>query len=167
MIPNLVCGLTLMAFYILQITIFSRITLISGAPDLILLFLIAWSLQERVKNNWFWAVVAGVLISIGSAMPFYTPLIGYFGVVSISNIFQRKIWRNPLMVMFVVTFLGTFFQHTVYIIGLILSGAPVTWMESLDSVTIPSILLNLIFALPIYAIVNDLAGRLYPLEVEA
>lgn len=167
MIPNLVCLLILAVFYILQSTIFSRITLIAGASDLILLFLLAWSLQEEVKNSWLWAVVAGVLISIGSAMPFFTPLVGYLGAVSISKLFQRRVWRNPLLAMFIVTFLGTLFQHAVYAAGLIVSGAPIAWLESLDSVTIPSVLLNLIFALPIYAIVNDLAGRLYPLEVEA
>lgn len=167
MIPNLVCGLTLVVFYILQTAIFSRVTLIAGTSDLILLFLAGWSLQEQVKNSWLWAVVAGVFISILSAMPFYTPLVGYLGVVSISKLFQRRVWRNPIIVMFMVTFLGTLFQQVVYISGLIISGAPISWVESLDMVTIPSVLLNLIFALPIYAVANDLAGRLYPLEEEA
>jgi len=140
--------------------------LIAGTSDLILLFLAAWSLQEQVKNSWLWAVVAGFFISILSAMPFYTPMIGYLGVVSISKLFQRRVWRNPILTMFMVTFLGTLFQQVVYISGLVMSGAPISWVESLDMVTIPSVLLNLIFALPIYAVANDLAGRLYPLEEE-
>lgn len=166
MISHLVCAISLVVFYILQSTVFSRITLIAGAADLVLLFLIAWSLQEEVKNSWLWTAVAGVLISLISAMPFFAPLIAYMGVVGLSKLLQRKVWRIPILAMFIVTFLGTVFQHIVYIIALQVQGAPISWAQSFDAVLLPSILLNLIFALPIFAIVNELVGRIYPLEVE-
>jgi rod shape-determining protein MreD len=153
-------------FYILQTTVFSQSPLINGTADLILLFLAAWSLQEQVRNSLLWALVAGLLISIISAMPFFAPLWSYLGVVAISKLLRRRVWRIPIFAMFIVTLLGTFFQHAVYVITLQVSGAPITWMESLDRVILPSVLLNLIFALPIYAVVNDLVGRIYPLEVE-
>lgn len=167
MIAHLVCALLLVVFYILQSAVFSRIVLISGTADLILLFLVAWSLQERVKNTWIWTLVAGLLISLVSAMPFYAPLIGYIGVVVISKLVQSRVWRIPILAMFIVTLLGTFYQQIVYILALQIDGAPVTWMGSLDVIILPSVLLNLIFSLPIYAIVNDLVGRIYPLEVES
>jgi cell shape-determining protein MreD len=153
-------------FYTLQTAVFSQTPLISGTADLILLFLAAWSLQEQVKNSWLWTIIAGFLISTASAMPYYTPLIGYLGVVGISKLLQRQVWRSPILVMFIVTLLGTFFQHSLYIIMLQVSGAPTPWSVSLDHIVLPSLLLNLIFALPVYAIVNDLVGRIYPLEVE-
>jgi cell shape-determining protein MreD len=153
-------------FYILQTAIFSRITLIAGTADLILLFLIAWSLQEEVKNTWLWTAVAGVLISLVSAMPFFAPMIGYFGAVGLSKLLQRRVWRIPILAMFIVTLLGTLFQHIVYVIALQVDGAPISWVQSLDTIIVPSVLLNLIFALPIYAIANELVGRIYPLEVE-
>ena len=166
MISHLVCALSLVVFYILQTTVFSRITLIAGTADLVLLFLIAWSLQEEVKNTWLWTAVAGVLISLISAMPFFAPLIGYLGVVGLSKLLQRRVWRIPILAMFIVTLLGTVFQQVVYVISLQVQGAPISWSQSFDAVLLPSILLNLIFALPIYAIANDLVGRIYPLEVE-
>lgn len=166
MIAHLVCVLLLVVFYILQSAVFSQIVLISGTADLILLFLVAWSLQERVKNTWIWTLVAGLLISFVSAMPFYAPLIAYVGVVVISKLVQSRVWRIPILALFIITFLGTFFQQFVYVIALQISGAPVTWSESLDVIILPSVLLNLIFSLPIYAFVNDLVGRIYPLEVE-
>jgi cell shape-determining protein MreD len=153
-------------FYILQTAIFSRITLIAGTADLILLFLIAWSLQEEVKNTWLWTAVAGVLISLVSAMPFFAPMIGYLGAVGLSKLLQRRVWRIPILAMFIVTLLGTLFQHIVYVIALQVDGAPISWVQSLDTIIVPSVLLNLIFALPIYAIANELVGRIYPLEVE-
>jgi cell shape-determining protein MreD len=130
------------------------------------LFLIAWSLQEEVKNTWLWTAVAGVLISLVSAMPFFAPMIGYFGAVGLSKLLQRRVWRIPILAMFIVTLLGTLFQHIVYVIALQVDGAPISWVQSLDTIIVPSVLLNLIFALPIYAIANELVGRIYPLEVE-
>jgi rod shape-determining protein MreD len=154
-------------FFILQTTIFSQARLVSGAADLLLLFLIAWSLQEQMKNTWLWTVVAGLLVSLVSAMPFYAPLIGYLGVIAISKLLQRRVWRTPLLAMLIVVILGTFIQLTIYVIVSQITGAPIAWAQSLDSVILPSALLNLIFSLPMYAIVNDLAGRISPLEVEA
>jgi cell shape-determining protein MreD len=154
-------------FYILQTSIFSQTMLISGSADLVMLFLIAWSLQEQVKNSWLWTGVAGFMISIVSAMPFFAPLLGYLGVLGISKLLQRRLWRIPILVMFIITFIGTFYQQAVYVITLQVSGVPIPWDQSLDAVILPSVLLNLIFAIPIYAIANELVGRIFPLEVEA
>jgi len=156
-----------MVFYILQTAVFSRLTILAGSADLILLFLAAWSLQERVKNSWIWAAIIGLLISIVSAMPFFAPMIGYLGVVGISKLLQKRVWRIPMLAMIIVTLLGSFFQHSIYVVSLQVAGITLSWRQSLDSVIVPSVLLNLIFALPIFAIVNDLVGRIYPLEVEA
>ncbi|MFU8826436.1 MAG: hypothetical protein ACNA70_02985 [Brevefilum sp.] len=150
----------------MQTTIFSQTRLVSGTADIILLFLAAWSLQEQVKNSWVWTVISGVLVSLVSAMPFFAPLIGYLGVVGISKGLQRRVWRTPLLAMLIVVLVGTFFQQTLYVLILIITGAPISWLESLDRVILPSALLNLIFSLPIYAIAKDLAGRISPQEVE-
>lgn len=166
LLADLVCVLSLIVFYILQTAIFSQMSLLSGTADLILLFLVAWSLQPKVKNCWLWTVVAGVMISIVSAMPFFAPLFGYLGVVGISKLLQRKVWRAPILAMFIITLLSTFFQQAIYVVILQINSSPISWVDSLDVVMLPSALLNLIFALPIYAIVNDIVGRMYPLEVD-
>ena len=166
MISHLVCALTLVVFYTLQNAVFSQTTLISGTADVILLFLAAWSLQEQVRNSWLWTIIAGTLISLTSAMPYFAPLIGYIGVVGVSKLLQIRVWRVPILAMFIVTLLGTIFQQALYIIMLQVSGASIPWGVSLDQVALPSLLLNLIFALPIYAVVSELVGRIYPLEVE-
>lgn len=163
---QLVCFLLLFVFYILQMAIFSQTPLISGTADLILLFFAAWSLQGKVKYTWIWVLAGGFIISAISAMPFYAPLIGYMGVYVIAKLLQRKVWQAPILAMFIVTLTGTLFQHAIYVITLQIIGAPISWGESLDSVILPSVLLNLLFALPMYAIVNDVVGRIFPLEVE-
>jgi cell shape-determining protein MreD len=166
MIAHLVCALTLVVFYILQTTFIAQTPLLSGYADLILLFLAAWSLQPATKNKWVWSIISGLLISLISAMPFYAPLIGYLGVVVISSLLHSRVWRIPIITMFVATFLGTIFQQLVYVVTLQLNGAPILWSESIDQVILPSILLNLLFAIPIHAVASELAERAYISEEE-
>jgi hypothetical protein len=40
-------------------------------------------------------------------------------------------------------------------------------IEVLNQVTLPSLVLNLLLAVPIYAIIGDIADRFYPEELEA
>ena len=164
MLSHIVCALSLAVFYILQTTIFSRTTLVAGTADIILVFLAAWSLHEKIKNSWLWAGIAGFLISMVSAMPYFAPLVGYLGVIGISKLLQRRVWRIPIIAMFIVTLLGSVFQNFLYMITLIIQGTPISWGESLDAVIVPSILLNLIFALPMFAVVTGLVDRIFPLE---
>lgn len=166
MIPHLAFSLSLLVTYILQTAVFSRISLISGTPDLILIFLAAWSLHEDAKYVWIWTIFTGFLVSVVSAMPFYAPMIAYVGVFGISKLLQRQVWRIPLLAMLIITFIGSIFQGLIYVLILQISGATIAWGQSLDTVILPSILLNLIFTIPIYAIVNDLAGRIFPIEDE-
>lgn len=166
MISHLVCAISLVVFYTLQNAVFSQTTLISGTADVIMLFLAAWSLQEQVKNSWLWTVAAGLMVSLVSAMPYFAPLISYLGVISVSKLLQVRVWRVPILAMFIVTLLGTFIQHGIYFLSLQISGTTIPLGTSLDQVVLPSLLLNLIFALPIYAVVSELVGRIYPLEVE-
>ncbi len=167
MIAHLVCALFLVVFYILQTTIFSQTQFVNGTADLILLFLAAWSLREEVRNSWLWAAVAGLLISQVSAMPMYAPLLGYLGVVGISKLLQRRVWQAPIIAMFIVTILGSIFQQAFFVIILQINGAPISWEQSLDAVILPSVLLNLMIALPMYLLVNDVVARIFPMEVEA
>lgn len=167
MLSHLFYAFSLLVAYILQITIFSQAKFISGSTDLILLVLAAWSLQDKTINSWIWTIIIGIFISLVSATPFFGPLIAYIGMVSISKSLQRKVWQIPLLAMLIVVFLGTLFQHIVYVIVLLATGVAVSISEGLDSIILPSLLLNLLFSLPVFAIVTDLAGRISPQESKA
>ncbi|MEN6299965.1 MAG: hypothetical protein ABFD51_08695, partial [Anaerolineaceae bacterium] len=57
-------------------------------------------------------------------------------------------------------------MHGFSLTAIKLSGNPIPVMDAIGLITLPSILLNLIFAIPIFAIFNDLANWLYPEEIE-
>jgi hypothetical protein len=56
--------------------------------------------------------------------------------------------------------------QVISMIALRLAGSPLPMIKSLELITLPSILLNLLVAIPIFAIFGDLANWLYPEEIE-
>jgi hypothetical protein len=68
--------------------------------------------------------------------------------------------------MLIATIGATFAQHIIEIVVLFIAGTQLPFSQSVVLVTLPSILLNLFFALPVYALVTDLARRIYPIEVQ-
>ena len=150
---------------ILQTAIFSRITLINGTADLVLLAIIAWALRKRVQTAWQWSVVGILLVVLVSEVPFYVPLIGYLAAVGISLLLRQRVWQVPILAMFIATFVSTILIHTLTVIALRVSGVPILLIESLNSITLPSVILNLILAVPMYALMGELANLIYPEEL--
>ncbi len=148
-----------------QLAIASNLPLLGGIPDLILVILIAWALQENVTSSWAWAVVGGLLVSAISALPSFTPLVCYLLVVGLIRVLRRRVWQIPILVLFLGVVIGSTLQHLISIVMLFINGVNLPLEESLSWITLPSILLNLLIALPVYVIMTDLARLVYPVEV--
>ena len=151
---------------IFQTSIFSYFTLLNGTVDLIMLVLIAWALQKRVQTAWHWCVIGGLLVSIISALPFGVSLIGYSLVIGIVMLLRQRVWQVPILAMYISTFFGTLITHLLTIVALRIMGTPLSIQEILNTITLPSLLLNLFLALPVYALINELADWIYPEELE-
>lgn len=149
---------------ILQSTIVSQVKLISGYADLLLIVLAAWALQERVKSSWHWAVTACFMLGFVSGMPWLVLAVGYLGVVFVAQTLQRRVWQVPLLAMFSVVFAGTLFMHLLSFAVLRLSGTPFSFFDVMGLITLPSLLLNMLFSIPIYTFMRDLAYWVYPVE---
>jgi len=149
---------------VIQMAIVSRMPLLSGYADLMLVALTAWSLQERVETAWHWAIFGGLLVGWVSGLPWIVPLLGYLLTVGFARIFVRRIWQAPLLAMFVVIFVGTVGGHLLMVFFLRLLGSPLVIEDALSAVTLPSLLLNLVLALPAFPIFRDLAVWVYDIE---
>ena len=159
-IPILVVAL------ILQSVVLSRLPLINGTADLILLVLVSWALQEKADDALFWALLAGIMVSFVSAMPGFAALIAYILIVFLVRQLRRRIWQAPILAMLVAVVVGTIVQHILYIISLFIAGNQLPFQQTISLVTLPSALLNLLFSLPVYILISDLARMLFPVEVE-
>jgi hypothetical protein len=146
---------------ILQSAVVSRINLLAGHADILLVFLALWGLQERA-DVWPWAIAAGLLVGFISGLPWLVVLAGYLLVAALTWLLRRRIWEAPLLGVFAVTFIGTLSMHSITFVVLKLSGNPQGFTETLELITLPSLLLNLLLTLPLYAFVRDLAGWVHP-----
>ena len=164
--PTLLALPILGVLLMLQMAIFSDLRLLQGAVDLVLVAVIAWALQKRVESAWRWGIIGGLLVTIASALPLGVALLGYTLAVGIAILLRQRVWQIPILAMFVSTILGTLVIQVISMIALRLAGSPLPMIESLELITLPSILLNLLVAIPIFAIFGDLANWLYPEEIE-
>ena len=151
---------------IFQSAITSRITLAYGVADLILLTIIAWGLNEKVETAWHWTLIGGIMTSIVSAVPFGALFIGYLLATFITLLLRKRVWKVPILAMFVATFIGTLIIHLFTVISRWISGVSIPIIDSFYYITLPTLILNLLLAVPIYVIIKDLAKWIYPEKIE-
>ena len=167
MLSNLISVPVMLVLSVLQMTVISRIKFLNGSADLILLAVAAWGIREKNSNAFIWALVGGLMISIATAMPSYSPLAPYIFTALIARLFSKRLWQAPIMALIITTVAGTIFQHIFYIFLLQITGIPLDFAESVGNVTLPSLLLNFFFLFPVYVIIGDIWKWVTPEEMYA
>ena len=97
-----------------------------------------------------------------SGISWFVPFFGYLCIVFLARIFQRRVWQAPLLAMFSITFVGTIIVSLLSILTLGFAGVPLPISDVLGLLTLPSVLLNMLIAIPVYAVMRDLARWVYP-----
>ena len=159
---NLVAIPLLALAVIAQSAIVPAFSLLAGYADLLLVLLAAWALQEGVTTAFQWAFLASLMISFVSHLPWFIYLGGYVGVVFLARLLQKRVWQVPLLAMFTVTFLGTVLIHILSFTYLRVFGGLISIADAMGLVTLPSVLLNLLVAIPVFGIMRDLARWVFP-----
>jgi hypothetical protein len=154
----------MLIFSVIQTVAVSRITLMGGSADIILLAIVSWGISEEDSSVFFWALVGGIFISFISAMPTAAVITSYLVIAGISRVFQKVLWQAPILAILLSSFIGTIVKFTIDIIALQLMGIELTLFESIKMALAPNIILNLFILFPVYLIVNDLARRISPKE---
>lgn len=149
----------------LQMAIFSRLTLLQGSADFVLVLLAAFALQERFPFGLVWGAVLGLVVGLVSAAPWYIYLVGYFAIAGLSRLLARRIWQAPLLALLLVVLVGGIFLHTLFMLYLAVFGAGFSLQTLLVQITLPSLFLNLLLSALVYPLTRDLFERLYPLQV--
>ena len=159
---NLIAVPVIILGVILQSAVISRVYLLSGIADLPLVMLAAWALQEEVESAWHWAAAMGLLVGFVSGISWIVPVLGYMAVVALARVFQRRVWQAPLLAMFTITFLGTIIISLLSVAVLRFAGVPLPMSDVMGLLTLPGVLLNMLLAIPAYAVMRDLARWVYP-----
>jgi len=151
----------------LQSTLASKVTLLNGAVDLILVWLAAWGLNSKDRSGYILALISGALVAYVTALPWYVYLSAYLSVILLARFVFRKLWESPLLAMFAITMVSSIFLYLVTFVSLRINGTGYSLTDSINQVIIPSIFLNLFVAIPVYAIVKDFSRWIYRSEETA
>jgi hypothetical protein len=151
---------------IFQTTIVGRITLLQGTADLVLLVLLAWILREREKAVWQPALIAGSLVGLASALPIWLPIAGYLLIAGLAHLLQGQLWQIPLLTLFTLTFIGSIIIRGLSLFYLTVIGTPLELGEAFNLVILPTTILNLFLALPIFGLIGEITNWFYPIEQE-
>ena len=162
MFRNLLAFPLLALIVILQSTVVSQITLLAGFADLVLVVLAAWALNVEESVAWLWGILGSAMVSFVSEMPWIVVFSGYFFVVFLSQVLRRRVWQAPLLAMFSVVLIGGLLMNTFSLLVLNVLGRPLPFLDSLGLVILPSLLLDLMFAIPVFVIVLDMVRWIFP-----
>ncbi len=156
----------LLVLTMLQVGVLNNLPLLSGYSDLVMLAIIAWALQEPVRNAWVWAFIGGSLMTFISAMPMGVYFLAYFLVAGMVFLMRKIIWRFPFITMLTATVIGSIILLGLSNTALQVIGVSIPLGYSFRMIIIPSTILNILFALPVYGLIGELANWVYPRVIE-
>ncbi len=160
---DIIIGLPVLFITLLiQITAVSRLPLVHGTADLVMLTLIAWGIHTKSNNAWIWALIGGLMTSFVSAVPWLAVIIPYIVVALSAQLLHGRFWQSPILAMLLITIFGTFVVQLTAMSALNFQDISINFPLALEAIIIPSLILNLFLALPIFILVKDISRWVYP-----
>ncbi|MEL7626010.1 MAG: hypothetical protein AAGU15_04045 [Anaerolineaceae bacterium] len=153
--------------FMLQMSVFSQWQILSGSADIVLLFVIAWCLYDRSRRLWLLVLIMAWIVGAISALPIWIPMVVYFVVYQVSRVFQARLMQSPLLGMILLTFGTSLLQMVLNLIYLFVTRVDINFSRILVEVALPSLLLNMLLAIPVHAVVREIANYAFPKGVEA
>ena len=145
---------------IAQSTLAPQIQFLGGRPDLVLLLVLAWSVNADMDESVVWAFVGGIAQDLLSAMPTGTSTLGMIPLVFFVNSLNRQLYRIGLVFLVGLVIGGTLLKALVQVAVLLLTGHQYDLAE-ISYVVLPTILYNLVFIWPLYWFARRVQRRLY------
>lgn len=159
---EIIVGLPILAVAaFIQVGFFGQIRLMGGTPDLILLCIIAWSINDRTEYSWILTIGGGLIMSYISAMPMNGYLWMYLFIWIMIRFIKMRVWQMPLVLMLFVTITATLIISVGTLGLLFLQNANVNYLEAFRQIIIPSLVMNLLLSVPMYAFLNDVINTIY------
>lgn len=149
---------------ILQSAVVSRMSINQGTADLMMVVLIAYTLQRSVTTAWQWGAVAGILADFFSGLPFGIYTISYLSLVGMGVLIRERVWRFSFLMQLLLVLIGTGITHGAALLILFLQGVTPPLSQVISVVTLPSLVLNFMISLPVYLLTQDILLQLSPEE---
>jgi rod shape-determining protein MreD len=148
-----------------QSTLLPPLRALLGAPDLLLLTILAWALLAGFKESIWWAVVGGVLQDISIGLPTGTTALPLVVLVFVIDLVIGPVGHDNLIAPILTAAVGTLGYHLALALILTLIGRPFAILSALQSVTLPTLAFNVLFSIPVYRLVGLLFRATRPRRV--
>lgn len=148
---------------ILQVTALPQISILGGRPNLVLLIIVAWSLNSTLEQAVTWAFVGGISKDLMSAAPIGTSLIGLILIVFAIHAVRQQLFSVGLFTLIWVTIIGTIIAEFSVLIVLLMGGFQPQFASQLGYgvlidqfrlFIVPTIVYNLIGIIPVYLLMR-------------
>lgn len=134
----------------LQSGVMPQFRVLGGAPDLVFLTVLAWSVHAPLEGGITWALVGGIMRDLLSAAPTGMSAIGMLLVVFLVGRLTEQVYSVGLLLLAALVTVGTLIQQGVLFVLLWLTGNPVDLVTDFTYVILPTLVYNLIFIWPVY-----------------
>ncbi|HLG69435.1 MAG TPA: rod shape-determining protein MreD [Chloroflexota bacterium] len=144
---------------VLQVSVFSRFSVGSGAPQLVLLCVVAWSLARGPVEGIFWGFCGGLFYDLASGGPVGVSALALILVAAVAGMVGgRAFGTNPLLPMFAM-FVTTFVYVIVVSFVLATLHYPTDWLALIRTVALPTAVANAILGLIVYPVFAFVASH--------
>lgn len=151
---------------LLQSAVLSRLRVFGGQPDLIPLLVIAWTILDQRSEGVAWAFVGGLFADLLSGVPLGISSLALLPVAFLIQIAEAQVYRRNMFIMLIFAAGGALGYHLTYLLALrFVAGFPVLWSESLWYVTLPSVLFDVVLAVPVLSLLGRWYDRLHPRQI--
>ena len=131
-----------------------------GQLNLVMLFVLCWSVRADLTESLIWALVGGLAVDLLSILPLGTTSIVFILFAFFVNGVARQLFRVRVLFLAVVTPAATIVLTLYSLFALALTGLSYDFLDLLRLVLAPTMVYNFLAVVPVYAVVRLIQRRL-------
>jgi rod shape-determining protein MreD len=146
----------LAAVALLQVVVAPHLSILGAKPDLMLLTVAAWGLVSGARQGFIWGFVGGLWVSLQSGAPFGVSALVLMAAGSLAGLGQLHVIRSHIVLPISVCIAATLLHGLLWMLVKFLAGLSVDWLDHILMVTLPSMMMNVLLVVPLYAVMRKL-----------
>lgn len=122
-------------------------------PNLMLIVLVAWLMVRGQNEALFLIPIGAVFLGLVDGAPMGTALLALAPIIVLYELRGMHLGEGQFALTLVFTGVATLLYHFVYLLVFTLRGEAGGWIGGMIDVVLPSAFLNLLFLVPVYALI--------------
>jgi rod shape-determining protein MreD len=143
----------------LQASVIPHVRFWDGAPDLVFLLVLSWSIHAPLEESITWALVGGILQDLLSVAPVGLSSVGLVLIVFGVHYLARQVQRIGVLLMIGLVLAGGLFQQMTVLLLFAALGFTVNLTDDFSFVVVPSLIYNVVIWGPVYGFARLMQRR--------